>query len=128
MIVRPELVLAALFLLAGCGGAETKQPVAKPPPGGEDIRDVTRRRGTPVQYCDLKDGRRAFQWFLGGGAYVVFPQLAAVPCHQSFVDSWAGPTVPSSGCYVTYFAVPGQTQGSWIVTGVVYPANTSGCN
>jgi hypothetical protein len=109
-----------LMLLSACVSTHMKKFV------GKDIRDVMVADGPPVHQFDLGDGRRAFQWYIGGGTYVM-PQTTTGTVtafgNQAFLNSTTsgGQTVSSPGCLVTYFAKFDDVQNGWLVVDISYP-------
>jgi hypothetical protein len=93
---------------------------------GKDIREVMVADGPPVHQFDMGDGRRAFQWYIGGGTYVIPQTTTGTVTNvggQAFVNATTtgGQVVSSEGCLVTYIAVPGEKNGAWIVKDIAFP-------
>lgn len=116
--------LAALALivvtLTGCVSTYMRQFV------GKDIREVMVADGPPINQFDMPDGRRAFQWVIGGGP-VFIPQTTTATIHRagnmSYVNATTvgGGVVETSGCVVTYFARRDETRDAWVVTEFSFP-------
>ena len=68
MCRSPPVILLVLFFMAGCASTHMQQYL------GKDIREVVMDSGPPENVLDLGDGRRAFQFYWGGGSFLVPPQ------------------------------------------------------
>lgn len=117
-------ILIAALLLGGCVvSSHMKQFI------GEDIREIMIVDGPPRHTFDLDDGRRAFQWYWGGGAVPLpsdsWSTTTAQVSSGGFVTadtvstSFGGGAYVSQGCLITYIAK--QQQGNWIVEDIRYP-------
>lgn len=117
-----HLLLVAL-VLAGCVSDHMKQFV------GKDIREIMMSEGPPANAFTLADGRKAFQWYWGGGTAVIpgnshttttgqISPGGRITAHSTTVET--PPTVYSSpGCLTTYIAR--DIDGAWIVEDISYP-------
>ena len=116
-------LLSVLFLTA-CVSTQMKQFI------GQDISEVLMVSGTPIATFDLDDGRRAFQYRLGGGTYIT-PQVTntqgtgtvvgnTVSVSQQAVTTPSA-VIESEGCLVSYIATRNQATNRWIVTDIRYP-------
>jgi len=114
------VLVVAVLMLAACVSTHMKQFV------GKDIREVMVADGPPTNQFDMGDGRRAFQWYIGGGTYVM-PQTTTGTVtnigNQAFVNATTtgGHVVSSAGCLVTYFARYDAAKNAWIVREFSYP-------
>lgn len=118
---RIAILLVAVALLTGCASSYMKQFI------GKDIREIIVADGPPMNQFDMGDGRRAFQWYWGGGTFVT-PQTTTgtvtdVGGGSAFVNATTtgGHVVSSRGCLVTYFAVRDEAKQAWIVKDIAYP-------
>ena len=120
MIRKLSALLAATLLLAACVSTHMEQYV------GRDIRDVMVDSGEPVNVFDMGDGRRAFQFYWGGGTIAV-PQktttTGSVVGNTVYLDSttYPGGVVHNPGCLITYFARHDEANNAWIVSEISYP-------
>ena len=97
---------------------------------GKDARYVAVDSGPPVNVFDMPDGRRAFQYYWGGGTYVV-PETTTTDGQVQLVGDTAiyseqrvksgGFVVESKGCLITYFAEWNAEAAGWIVVDISYP-------
>lgn len=75
---------------------------------------------------DMGDGRRAFQWRIGGGSFVT-PQTTtgtvSMIGNTAYLNATTigGEVVSSSGCLVTYFARRDAARDAWIVQDISFP-------
>jgi hypothetical protein len=93
---------------------------------GKDIREVMVADGPPTYQFDMGDGRRAFQWYIGGGTYVTPQQTTGTVStigNQSYLNATTtgGQVISSQGCLVTYFARQPAGADSWVVESIKYP-------
>ena len=125
MRASPRLVVvAASLLLATCVSTHMRQFI------GRDIRYVAVDSGRPVNVFDMPDGRRAFQYYWGGGTVPV-PAVTTTDGEIQLVgdEVWytetavqvAGGVIESEGCLITYFASWVDESQGWIVDEVSYP-------
>lgn len=96
------LVLAAA-LLAACASTEMRAYIGRP------ISDVLLDYGPPEQVIDLPDGRKAYQFRWGGGAYVVPGQSHATAITTGNVTTVTHTGAPSvvgysEGCLISFIA------------------------
>lgn len=110
--------------LAGCVSTHMAKYV------GSDIREVIIDSGNPVNVFDLADGKRAFQFYWGGGTMEV-PRETTTTGHVSVIGSTAwtsqtsvttgGYVVERKGCLTTYIAGWDATKNGWIILETRYP-------
>jgi len=115
----PIFLLVISILMAGCASTHMKQYM------GKDIREVIIDNGPPFNAFDMGDGRRAFQFYWGGGTYTV-PQTTTITGSTNTIgnSSWysgtaittGGGTVTSKGCILTYFAKWDEAKKAWVIT------------
>lgn len=85
---------------------------------GKDVIDLELERGKPANIVDLPDGRRAYQYMLGGGTAVIPGSTygtATTIGRSTFVQAQNTPAaaVNSEGCRVNFIA---ERRGDrWIV-------------
>lgn len=118
-------VVALLGILAsGCVSTHMKQFI------GRDVRYIAVQDGAPENVLDMPDGRRAFQYRLGGGQIAVPATTTTNGQVQLVGDSvfyneqkltTGGGTVSSDGCLVTYFAEWDAQRKGWIVRDIWHP-------
>ena len=118
------LLLATLIGNAGCGSTHMKKFV------GRDVRYIAVEDGPPVHVFDLPEGRRAFQYYWGGGKYVV-PKTTTTQGQVQLTGDAAyyseqkvesgGFVVESQGCLITYLAEWNAVKKGWIVVDISYP-------
>jgi hypothetical protein len=97
---------------------------------GQDVRYIAVQDGLPANVFDMPDGRRAFQYRLGGGQ-MTMPATTTTNGQVQLVGDSAfyseqklttgGGTVVSEGCLVTYFAAWDAAANGWIVRDISYP-------
>jgi hypothetical protein len=97
---------------------------------GRDARFIELESGPPVNVMDMPDGTRAFQFYWGGGSYVV-PERTTTEGQAARVGSTlyyseervtrGGFVVDNPGCLVTYFGTWNDAKQGWIVTAISYP-------
>ena len=120
MIIKLTALLATAILLTACVSTHMKQYV------GRDIREVMVDGGEPANVFDMGDGRRAFQFYWGGGTFAV-PQTTtttgSVVGNSVYLSSTTlpGGVVHSPGCLITYFARYDDGGDAWIVSDIAYP-------
>ena len=96
----------------------------------KDIRDVVIDSGPPINVFDMGDKRRAFQFYWGGGSYVV-PQVATgsgsattlgnTTWYSATALATGGGMVTSEGCLITYLTQWDESRQAWIVDEYRYP-------
>ena len=121
-----RLLSFALFFvtLTSCVSTHMKKFV------GRDARFVAVESGPPVNVFDMPDGRRAFQYYWGGGTYVV-PQTTRAQGYARLVGDTVYYTsqkittsvfvVDNPGCLITHFAEWDSASRGWIVKDISYP-------
>jgi hypothetical protein len=119
-----SLLLALFATSNACVSTHMKKYI------GRDARYIQTEDGPPVNVFDLPDGRRAFQYFWGGGTYRV-PQTTSTAGQVQLVGDSVyyaeqkiesgGQVIQSEGCRITYLAKWDPTQKGWIVTEISYP-------
>jgi hypothetical protein len=97
---------------------------------GRDARYIQVEDGLPVNVFDLPDGVRAFQYYWGGGRYVV-PKTTSTAGEVQLVGNAAyyserqietgGAVIDSPGCLITYLTKWDAAKQGWIVTSISYP-------
>lgn len=125
MLKGTKLVaLLSVLSLTACVSTQMKQFI------GQDISEVMMVSGTPIGTFDLDDGRRAFQYRLGGGTYVtrqvtnaqgtgtVVGNTISVSQHAVTTPS---AVIESEGYLVSYIATRNPATNRWIVTDIRYP-------
>ena len=67
MIVQRIIVIVLLLasLLVGCVSSQMKQFI------GKDISEVMVEHGRPHNVFDMPDGRKAYQFYWGGGSFAL---------------------------------------------------------
>ena len=128
MLKITSVLALGLFLLTGCVSSHMKQFI------GKDIRYVIVESGAPVNEFDMGDGRRAYQFYWGGGT-VVLPQTTTERGSVSVTGNTGqfnsttvtnpGGVFTSKGCLITYFARQNKETGAWIVEDIYYPQRLS---
>ncbi len=98
-------LLIAGLLLSGCASTAMKGFVGQP------IEEAFFRYRQPVNTFDLQDGGKAYQFYWGGGGFVVPGQSrtnVAVYGNTATLNTTATPAavVESKGCLVTLIARP----------------------
>jgi hypothetical protein len=122
-------VLAA-FLLSACVSTHMKKYI------GKDVRYIAVDSGQPVHVFDMPDGKRAFQYYWGGGTYEV-PKTTTTDGRVQLVGDSAyyserkvetgGMIISSPGCLITYFAEWNPTSKGWVVVDISYPRRALVC-
>ena len=125
MTVRLLALTLCSMLLASCVSTHMKQFI------GKDIHYVMVDSGAPVNEFDMGDGRRAYQFYWGGGT-MVLPQTTTQQGSVSVTGSTGqfnsttvtnpGGVFSSPGCLITYFARQNKETGGWIVEDISYPS------
>ncbi len=118
--MKAYIVAGVALLLAGCVSTHMQQYI------GRDIREVIVDSGPPVNTLDMGGGRRAFQFYWGGGDIIVPASgsgTATVIGNTVYASSvsYPGGVVHSEGCLITYFARQAEGSDAWIVTEIAYP-------
>ncbi len=118
------LVTATVLSTGACGSSHLKKFI------GKDARYIAVEDGPPAYVFDMPNGRRAFQYYWGGGKYYV-PKTTTTQGQVQLVGNAAyysegkiesgGFVVESQGCLVTYFAEWKPEMKGWIVVGIWYP-------
>jgi len=117
-----------LFILGvahlGCVSTHMKRYI------GKDALYVAVDSGKPVNVFDMPNGRRAFQYYWGGGRHYIPRttttdgriQLSGNSAYYSEqkIES-GGFLLESEGCLITYFAEWDAVKRSWIVVDISYP-------
>ena len=116
-----SLLITATILLNGCDSAHMKQFV------GKDIRDVMMVSGKPSNVFDMSDGRRAFQFYWGGGEFPIPGTTigtGSVVGNTALINSSTigGGTINTKGCLITYIAQRNEVSAPWIVVETRYPS------
>lgn len=125
LMLRTILIpLLCIVMLAGCVSTHMKQFI------GKDIRYVIVDSGTPVNEFDMGDGRRAYQFYWGGGT-MVLPQTTTQQGSVNIIGNTGqfnsttvtspGGVFSSQGCLITYFAMQNKETKAWIVEDISYP-------
>src|SRR5437870_2458740 len=101
------IIIVAVLNAAACGSSHMKKFM------GKDVRYIAVDDGPPANVFDMPDGRRAFQYYWGGGRYYV-PKTTTDQGHVQLVGDSVyyseqkiesgGLAVQSQGCLITYFA------------------------
>lgn len=124
LILASAIGMAAVVVTAGCVSTHMKQFI------GKDVRYIAVQDGPPEHVFDMPDGRRAFQYHLGGGQVTVPTTTTTNGQVQLVGDSLyyseqklteGGGTFVSEGCLVTYFAAWDATAKGWVVRDISYP-------
>lgn len=104
--MKKAIVLALAIALGGCASTSMKGFT------GKSINEAFFKYGRPENVFDLPDGRRAFQFYWGGGAYAV-PATSTTAInpngfggYTATTTSIPGGVVESKGCLVTLIARP----------------------
>ena len=113
------LIIFSLAIISGCASTHMKQYI------GEDVREIIIDNGPPINAFDIGDGRRAFQFRWGGGAYEI-PQTTTIAgssiatgnsiWYSGTAITSGGGVVASEGCILTYFTLWSEQKNAWIVT------------
>ena len=103
--MRLKILMALGLLLSGCASTAMKRFVGQP------IEEALFQYGQPVNTIDLPNGEKAFQFYWGGGSFVVPGQSrtnVAVIGNTATLNTTATPAtiVESQGCLVTLIARP----------------------
>ena len=122
------LVVLLVSGVAGCVSTHMKQFI------GKDAVYIQIEDGPPVDVFDLPDGRRAFQYFWGGGTYQI-PKTATTQGQVTMIGSTAwyseqkiesgGQVIESNGCRITYLTKWDTVRKGWIVMEIAYPKRLS---
>lgn len=113
-----------LLMVAGCVSTHMQQFI------GEDIREVVISDGQPVNAFDYGSGRRVFQFYWGGGSYVVPGVTRTSGSAYSLGSSVYGSAttlstppqiVSSQGCLTSYITRWNDEREGWIVEEIRYP-------
>lgn len=95
---------------------------------GKDIREVFISEGQPEAWFDLADGRRAYQWYWGGGTMIVPGSSHSTTTGYGSDGFFSASTTTiehppvasySKGCLTTYIAA--RKDDAWIVEDIRYP-------
>ena len=118
------LVISMVLTDVACGSTHMKKFI------GKDVRYIAVEDGPPTNVFDMPDGRRAFQYYWGGGKYYV-PKTTTTQGQVQLVGDAAyysdqkvesgGFAVESQGCLITYFAAWNAEKKGWIVVDIWYP-------
>ena len=107
-------IMFSVLLVVGCASTAAKQYV------GQSIEEAYFELGPPENVIDLVDGRRAFQFYWGGGEYMT-PARATSTIRPGYNGSATVDTVmtpaqvySSKGCLITLIA-DGSDEAGWIV-------------
>ena len=119
-----SFITAITLALSGCVSTHMKSFI------GKDIREVMMTEGPPLNAFDLGEGRRAFQYRFGGGAFVT-PQISNTTGTSTTVGNsvWLDQrtiTQPaaiagSEGCLISYIAEFSAAKSTWTVVDIRYP-------
>jgi len=111
-----------LLLLAGCASTHMKQYI------GKDVLSIVLDEGPPENVFDLEDGKRAFQYYWGGGTFAM-PQTTNVTANTTYAGNsawttatattYGGGVFSTKGCLITYIGVWNGT--AWIIEDIHYP-------
>ncbi len=125
--MRPPITVFVILLSlasSGCVSSHMKQFI------GKDAVYIRMQDGDPFGVFDLPDGRRAFQYFWGGGTYTV-PSSTRTEGQIELTGNTAyysehrlttpGGTITREGCRITYLARWNAAKRGWIVEEIVYP-------
>ena len=115
--------LGIVLFVTGCVSSHMKQYI------GKDISYVMIDSGKPVNVFDMPNGLKAYQFYWGGGDFVV-PQTTTT---QGSINSFGqfsstttttpGGVYSSKGCLITYFTKEDKKTKRWIVVDISYPNN-----
>lgn len=107
-------LLVSVLMVANCASSAAKQYI------GQSIEEAYFKLGRPENVIDLVDGRRAFQFYWGGGEFAT-PARATSTIRPGFNGSATVDTVmtpaqvySSRGCLITLIA-DGSDDAGWIV-------------
>lgn len=122
--MKALLSILALLVLSGCVSTHMKKYI------GKDARYIQVEDGPPVHVFDLPDGRRAFQYFWGGGTFQV-PRTETTQGQVQLIGDSAyyseqkiesgGQVIESEGCRITYLTKWDASAKGWLVTEISYP-------
>lgn len=114
MIARLFVAVLAIVMLSGClASSEAKNQI------GKSLTQLMIEKGRPVNTFDMPDGRRAVQYYWGGGT-VVLPTTSHstvnVVGNTAYIRTHTNPggTYHSKGCLMTYIA-RANGNSEWIV-------------
>lgn len=91
---------------------------------GKTLIDLELDQGRPANVINLPDGRRAYQYYWGGGTFVT-PQTSTgtvdVIGNTAYVQSQTNPAtvVSSPGCLISFIAE--QRNSQWVVVETRWP-------
>jgi len=107
--MKKAIILALALTLAGCASTAMKGFT------GKSINEAFFRYGRPENVFDLPDGRRAFQFYWGGGSFAV-PATSTTALNANGLGGYTATTtsipgglLESKGCLVTLIARPNGT-------------------
>lgn len=119
-------LLASVVLLGGVGCVSTHMKKYI----GKDVVYIAVDSGPPVNVFDMPDGRRAFQYYWGGGQYYL-PKTTSTQGEVKLVGNAAyyseqkvesgGFVIDNPGCLITYFAEWNSAKNGWIIVDISYP-------
>ena len=104
--MKKTIVMALALVLGGCASTAMKSFT------GQSINEAFFKYGRPENVFDLPDGRRAFQFYWGGGSFTV-PTTSTTALNSNGLGGFTATTtsipagiVGSKGCLVTLIARP----------------------
>src|SRR4051812_486528 len=110
--------LALSLMLVGCASQFAKPYI------GRDVTDLALDNGPPLAVVDLLGGRRAYQYYWGGGTFVT-PQTSSgtvnVIGNTAIINTQTAPAtvVSSPGCIINFIA---ERRGDrWMVVEAKWP-------
>lgn len=124
LTVRNALRAAFIVLMAGCASTYANQFV------GRTFEDVALSEGPPVAVVDLADGRRAIQYYWGGGTLVaggnqsVYGQSTVVGntvFTQAALTTQPVAVIENKGCLISLIGVWDSSRTQWVVNEARYP-------
>jgi hypothetical protein len=123
-MTRSVIAGLAVVSAVGCVSTHMKQFI------GKDAIEIEIHDGPPARVFDLPDGRRAFQYFWGGGSIPVPAStqvdgevrlLGGTAYYREQRLSTPPGVIETEGCRITYLARWQPARQGWIVEQIVYP-------
>lgn len=121
-MTRSIITVLFLTVLSACVSTYMKQYI------GKNVEELVLTEGPAINVFDLSDGRRAFQYRIGGGTYTIPGSASTTATSYAIgssvyttVNTISSPasTISTPGCIVSYIAA--WDGSAWIVRDIRYP-------